>query len=376
MLRGESGQILPAALVMLVLGTFLVIPVISLMTTNLSNTRLIDQASLELYAADAGVENMIWNVKQDVGILPAEGDTIAKNIQDQSLNGMSTITTTMTNMGSRMYRINSVATRPGGHNSEVEAYINCLNFANLLEGAITSNGDITVQNAEVHGAVFYADDPHISPTATLDTPPVKVTQTNWPTWEDLQPLYWSQVEDNHFAFNQINAEDYPTLGPIHVDGTGNLSIDCNTIGAMITINQTIYVPGNLAFNQSGSKNYILNLNNGTLFVGGTISMPAQRIDIIGSGCIIANGDIQFQPGTSAGSPDDYILVMSLSGKTTMQPGGNFYGSLVGSSEVDLKPGGYLEYTDPDNHDLNFPGLQIGGEVPFSGEGTIVSYIIK
>ncbi len=232
MLRGESGQILPAALVMLVLGTFLVIPVISLMTTNLSNTRLIDQASLELYAADAGVENMIWNVKQDVGILPAEGDTIAKNIQDQSLNGMSTITTTMTNMGSRMYRINSVATRPGGHNSEVEAYINCLNFANLLEGAITSNGDITVQNAEVHGAVFYADDPHISPTATLDTPPVKVTQTNWPTWEDLQPLYWSQVEDNHFAFNQINAEDYPTLGPIHVDGTGNLSIDCNTIGAI------------------------------------------------------------------------------------------------------------------------------------------------
>jgi len=378
MLKGESGQVLPLALVLLVIGTFLVVPIISLMTTNLQATKNIDQSSMELYAADAGVENMIWTVTRDVGLLPAEDASITRNLTDQELNGMSSVTTTMTNTGNRMYRINSIATMPDGHRTEVEAFLNCLNFTNLLEGAITSNGSVTIQNGTVVGNVFYSTTQKVTNSEILvdgvPTDPVQETQTNWPSWDDLAPLYWSQVQDYPFALHSILAENYPSLGPIYVDG--DLSIDCRTANTVLTVGGCIYVEGDLNFNQSGSNNYTLNMNNGTLFVHGAINMPAQRIDIIGSGCIIANGNILFQPGTSAGSPDDYVLVMSLAGKSTMQPSANFYGSVVGSSEVTLKPGGYLEYTDPYSHDLNFPGLTIGAEVPFSGEGTVVSYIIK
>jgi hypothetical protein len=381
MFKSESGQVLPIALVLLVLGAFLVIPVISLMTTNLNANRQVDQANLETYAADAGVENIIWEMAQDPGLLPAEGETNQKtvNIDEQTMNGMSTVTTTITNVGHRFYRVNSIATHPDGHNTEIEAYINCLNFANLLKGAITSNGGVEIRNAVVDGMVFYNTTETINNSELIPAAnnPQQATQTNWPTWDDLQPLYWSQVENEPpFNQNSIQAENYPNLGPICVAGNGNLTIDCNTAGAKVTVNKTIYVPGDLTFNQSGSKNYILDMNDGTLFVGGNISMPSHRIDIIGSGCIIARHDILFQPGTEAGSPDDYVLVLSLEGTTTMQPSGNFYGSLVGSSTVELQPGGYLEYTDPFEHDLNFPGLTIGGEVPFSGEGTVVSYTIK
>jgi len=338
---------------------------------------MVNQANQEVYAADAGVENMIWNVTKDVGTLPAEGNTITKDIPDQTINGMGTVTTTLTNVGGRMYRINSIATRPDGHGTEVEAFINCLNFDNLLKGAITSNGNIEIRNATVDGNVFYSTTATINNSTLIPPVPQQETQTNWPTWDDLQPLYWSQVKDYPFSSNSILAENYPGgLGPLHVEGTGDLNIGCNTTGTTLTLTGCIYVPGNLTFTQSGSKTYVLNMNNQTLFVGGDINMPSKCIDIIGSGCIIARHNILFQPGTEAGSPSDYVLVLSLEGNTTMQPSGNFYGSLVGSSTVELQPGGYIKYTDPYSHDLNFPGLQIGGQVPFSSEGRIVSYIIK
>jgi hypothetical protein len=380
-LKKEAGQALPMALVLLVLGGFLVVPTLGLMTTNLTANRQIDRNNLELYAADAGVENLLWNIQDDPGILPAEGTPKTINLQDQTINGMSTVTTTISNEGNHNYKITSTATSPGadGHNTEIVVYINCLNFTHLLEGAITSNGDLTIRNSTVTGNVYYADDKSVT-GSTLDPPePIQEEQTNWPTWDDLSLSYLDDVAGHDYTGPNplfINTLSPCELGPLYRDGS--LTIDNNTNGLTLTLNGTIYVTGNLIFGQS--KNYTLNLNNQTIFVHGTegatwaIDFPSNSITVIGSGCIIAAGNIRFMPGMSS-NDQEYVLVMSLTGKTYMKPGGPFYGSLVGDAEVEIQ-NGTLTWTDPYDHDLNFPDMDISGVTPSSSAGVILSYSIK
>ncbi len=301
-------------------------------------------------------------------------------MQDQTMNGMSSVITTITNVGSRNYRLNSVATRPGGHNSEVETYINCLNFVNLLEGAITSLNDVELHNTNVTGQIYYGDDYQATGSDIIPTAnnPLQREITNWPTWDDLSPLYLADVQGHEVTYSSwyLNQHTPCEIGPIYKDGS--LTIDCNTSGLTLKLMGTLYVTGNLSFAQS--KNYTIDLNGQTMFVHGTgtgdaISMASNSITLKGSGCIIADGNIQFKPGMDAGNEDEYVLVMSLTGKTYMQPNGTFYGSLVGDSEVEIQ-NGTLTWTDPTNHDLNFPGNEIGATVPVDGAGTVVSYIIK
>jgi hypothetical protein len=393
-LKSETGQVLPMALILLVLGGMLVVPVLSLMSTNLTANRVVDTGNLELYSADAGVENVLWHIQKDAGILPALNTSIPIAFPDQTINGMSTVTTTLTNVGNRMYRINSIATRPGGHNTEVEAYVNCLNFSNLLQGAITSNGDLKISNSTINGKVFYADDQQVTNT-TFSDDPIKETQTNWPTWDDLSPLYLPQVTGHDYLVppntNPRFFDDYTPyeLGPLYRNGS--LTVDNKTKDLTLKLTGTLYVTGNLIFGQT--QDYTIDLNGQTMFVYGTeqahtanphgngdwaIDFPANSIKVKGSGCIIADGNINFMPGMAAlveGEELPYVLVMSLRGTTNMKPGGPFYGSLVGSADVDLA-NNELTWTDPEGRGLNFPGIEIGGEVPFSGAGTIVSYTIK
>jgi hypothetical protein len=391
MFKSESGQVLPIALVMLVLGAFLVIPVISLMTTNLNANRQVDQANLETYAADAGVENILWEVGKDPGLLPEEGETITENMEDQSINGMSTVSTTLTNEGNRIYRINSIATLPDGHNTEVEVFLNNIDFTNLLDGAITAKNDIEINNGEIYGKIIHNDDdPTIHLNADSEAEIIQAEQTNWPTWEDLSPIYLPDVQGHDYTGGSplyINSLPVPReLGPLYLNGS--LTIDNNTAGLVLTLQNTIYIEnGNLIFGQA--KDYTIDLNDQTIFVEGTeasknpssnvyaIDFPSQSVTIKGSGCIIADGNIKFMPGISAdpGQEDEFVLVMSLTGKTQMKPTGVFYGSLVGNALVDLS-NAELHWTDPYDHDLNFPNLQISHTDYDIDPGAVLSYTIK
>ena len=378
-LKTEAGQALPMALILLLLGGFLVVPSLVLMTTSLTANRQIDRANLELYAADAGVENVLWNIQNNPGILPAPGPSNTKplNLQDQAINGMSSVVTTIENLGNHIYRINSTATSPGGH-TEVVTSISCLNFSNLLEGAITSNGDVTIRNSTITGNVYYADDKSITGSTLVPPDPIQETQTNWPTWDDLSPLYLSQVAGHDFYPDSIDVDEYKTtgLGPLYKVGT--LTVDnTNRDNPTLTLNGTIYVTGNLIFSQA--QNYTINLNGQTMFVKGTtgaqyaIDMPPNSVTLMGSGCIIAEGNINFQPGMES-EEGDFVLVMSLAGETTMSPNGDFHGSLVGDAAVELQNGD-LEWNDPSDNGLNFPGTNTGIEGA-SGEAKVLTYTIK
>ncbi len=65
MLRKETGQVLPMALIILLLGAAVIIPTLSFTTTNLKATQSVDQHTREFYAADAGIDNALWYLQSD-----------------------------------------------------------------------------------------------------------------------------------------------------------------------------------------------------------------------------------------------------------------------------------------------------------------------
>ena len=80
---GESGQVLLAVLAMMVLGSFMVIPVLNYASTSLKTTEMYEENLEGLYAADAGVEDALWRLNYDK---PA---SFPYSYELTSVNGMS-----------------------------------------------------------------------------------------------------------------------------------------------------------------------------------------------------------------------------------------------------------------------------------------------
>ena len=65
MMNGEKGQVLPLVLVALAIGTLGITPFISHASSTLIGSRIYDQAITEQYSCDAGVEWVLWRLKED-----------------------------------------------------------------------------------------------------------------------------------------------------------------------------------------------------------------------------------------------------------------------------------------------------------------------
>jgi len=63
MLKKEAGQALPLALVLVFLGTAVVVPSLYFSTTSLRATQVVDEKTLEAYAADAGIQDVLWHLQ-------------------------------------------------------------------------------------------------------------------------------------------------------------------------------------------------------------------------------------------------------------------------------------------------------------------------
>jgi len=148
------------------------------------------------------------------------------------------------------------------------------------------------------------------------------------------------------------------LGPLYRDGELDIVNSSNT-PATLTLTGPIYITGDTLIGKTG-KDFTLDLNGQTLFVASNSSDPQRALwiggkcTIEGPGVIVAIGDIYFEPNIEAGMTDP-IFIMSVSGQTLLQPGGDFYGSIAGSVEVDLQPGTSLNYPDDEGwyENLNF-----------------------
>lgn len=82
-LKRQTGQALPMALILLLFGGFFVVPCLNLLYTSLNAGRMVDQATLGLYAADSGVEDALHQLKY-TGV-PTSPYNLAENVNSMSV---------------------------------------------------------------------------------------------------------------------------------------------------------------------------------------------------------------------------------------------------------------------------------------------------
>ena len=357
--RDEKGQVMVLALILLVVGGLIIAPLMGFMSTGLIAGEVYERRMDELYAADAGVEDALWNIQLETDKVtgltqcnPSTNYTIT-DVNGKKVGVNITLMTIMDNLPCD-YRIVSTATGDGS-GTEIDAYIigtsKYGDYSGILNNVLTSQGEIDLQGANVtpedgeHSPVEYYDDA-------------------WPPVGDLEEFYGENLTGGTYYYEdtEIDLDGVDmNLGPLYVGGKLDIVNTSNT-PATVTLTGTIYVTGDTQIYGPTANEPLkltLDLNDQTIFVasnttGAHNALEIQKCNIIGPGIIVAIGDIYFAPKAEAGMTDP-IFIMSVSGETLVQPGGDFYGSIAGSVEVDLQPGTTLNYPEDEGwyDGLNF-----------------------
>lgn len=373
-LRGhESGQALFLALLLLGVGSLVLAPLLSFMGSGLNAGVVVEDKTDELYAADAGVQDAIWKINNLPDSLPPPhaleivGQTYEYSLWD--INNIEVIEVEielhdMANSGT--YRVTSTADE-----TEIVAFIATvwLDFSGITDNVITSQGVIDFP-PHWEGMVNPSSGEH-GPVEGYDDP--------WPTPQDLITWYSRDVDkDNPYPSGTIELDGVDLeLGPIYRDGTLEILNSSNTL-ATLTLTGTIYITGDTLIGVHGKQDKLnVDLNGHTIFVESDSADPQKALEIgsrcyfTGPGVVIAVGDIFFKPNIEAGMTEP-IFIMSVSGTTTLQPGGDFYGAVAGSVEVDLQPGTSINYPEGGFGDINFPGGGSGGEMVWGIHSWIIN----
>ena len=389
-IRDESGKILIMVLVLLVVGGLVLTPLLGLMSTGLVAGQVYEKKASELYAADAGVEDAIWRIKNnkaefedDYCFYPDPNQGVAelwvvneKSVDVQIYQREMPESTQCRKI--YRYRILSTATGHDGSATTVEAFLGsvALNYSGFPGNAITSGADITIQPVSgqnqlgmVCGNILLPATGVLNPANYEPACGGNVTRgtLEWPDAGDLAYFYnKDNLKAKYYTSGMtvdLDGVDQD-LGPLYVDGELKILNSSNT-PATLNLTGTLYIAGNTEIGVHGKKNLTVNLNGNTIFVESSSVKPpkeavqiADKCDIQGPGTIIAVGDIYFAPNSQIGGEQNPVLLISLSGTVRLQPGSAFYGSVNGKAGVQLQPNNLIHFPpgwEPFTG-INFPGF--------------------
>jgi hypothetical protein len=366
--RGQEGNVLVIVLVLLVVGSLILAPLLGLMGTGVLAGQVYENKTDELYAADGGVEDAIWKIENDqLDSYPYEyPEPLVVN--DKSVN----ITVFREDLDPTCreklrYQIISTATSEDGSSTTVDVHLSVsyLDLSGFLDNAIVSNNTITIKwDTVVNGDIWLPNDEDLELDSNVTINGMVKDQDDtsivWPTPEQFSSYYMQYVEGAYDPGSSydINGQTR-TEGPWYRQGSLQIDNKGKAPGTLV-LQDTIYVAGDLAFNQPGaSHNYTINLNGQAIFVEGDFTLASTSISICGSGCIIVVGDINFQPNI-IGDGDDFVLVMSITGETFFHPSGDFTGCIVGDTHVQLQPHSSIDWISPEGKGLDVP-LGVGDD---------------
>ena len=346
LIRDEKGQAMVLVLVLLLVGGLLVSSLLAYMGTGLLTGRVYERRTAELYAADAGVTYGLWKIK-DSGLCPGNlPQSYSINVNDKDVE-------VDIEYESGPYKITSVGSTDGNSHTTVVSYVD-VTFKDFFDNAITSLGNVEIgSNTIVNGDVQYGGT--LKNQGTINGTSTEEVYTKWPTAGELSVLYQGQVQGapDPGPSIEINGQTTNLTRSYRVNGDLQIENTPNDPGTLV-LQGTVYVNGDLNFKQPGTKGaYTVNLNGQTIFVTGTITFPSVGVSVSGSGCIIAIGTINFQPGMQS-NEGDFVFVMSIDGTVEFKPNGTFYGSLAGDVKVDLQPNCNFTWHSLGETGLNFP----------------------
>lgn len=361
LIRDEKGKAMVMALILLVIGGLTSTPLLAYMGSGLLAGEVYEKSTAELYAADAGVEDAVWNIQHEVpevmGLTSCYPDW-SYNMSD--VNGRSVdVTITLVSNVTFTYRVVSTATGDGS-GTEIDAYVTGESkygdYWGIMDNVLTSLGEITLKPGS-----------NVTPSEG-DHSPLEDYGGGWPEIWELEDFYEQQVENetHYYGDTEIDIEgnscppgpiyvndeennSWPSgLGPLYVDGELDIVNSIND-EATLTLDGTLYITGDTLIGKTGND-FTLDLNDHTIFVASDSSDPKKALwiggqcTVQGPGCIVAIGDIYFEPNIEAGMTEP-IFIMSITGDTFLQPGGDFYGSVAGNVEVQLQPGTSINYPE-------------------------------
>jgi hypothetical protein len=384
LIKSERGAALILALILLLVGGLITAGLLGHMGAGLLAGETYNRRTAELYAADAGVEDAMWRIQHGgTPVCPAT-PYWSYNIPD--INGKR-VDISIEYVGEGNYRIRSIAATCDGGNTAaiasattVESYVSALymDFSALLDNAIVSYDSIDIQpNNYIGGDIWLPDEGDLEkgPNVQIDG---EVNDEDdfsitWPTAAQLSTYYYGDVEGTYDPGPSIDVKYTNTIGPCYRDGS--LTVDNTGNPATLVLDGTVYVREDAKFAQAGSHDYTLDLNGHTIFAEGNIDFPS-NVSVSGSGCIIAVGYVNFQPSIT-GEGDDFILVMSITDMVEFHPSGDFTGCIAGNVNVQLQPGGTIDWISPEGKGLDFPmGVGDDDELPPVTEVGIESWEIS
>lgn len=403
LLRGkQSGQVLVIALALLGVGSLMIAPMMSLMGTGLNAGRDTEIKMYELYACDAGVQDAMWQINNiemaypDVRDLepqyPGPGPwyytyTSDEEPQfydprdpDEEMPVHVKIMLLYMQDGYGTYQVQSWVGNENWEDASTKLDVvittTWLDFAFLLDNAITSPGEVNLQpGSDVEGGIV-CPPPGPQGSGTYDDWD-QDTIIFWPTANEIIEYYLRDVDiDNPYADDELDLLGADaSLGPEYIDNDAVFDFQNTNPGQKageeptLTLDGTIYLKGDTMF--PTTKDWNLDLNGHTIFVesnttgGGNALDITDSVNILGHGCIVAIGDIYFSPKTGS-NPSDFLFVCSIDGEVIFNPQGDFYGAIAGEEVVNLQPNVDLEWVpwpDADGDgipDINFPGGEGGG----------------
>jgi len=389
-IRDEKGSVFIIVLVLLVVGGLVLTPLLGLMSTGLVSGQVYEESMHLYYAADTGVEDAIWKIMYGAPEWETNDDPPDSYIyrypeplmvDDKSVDIVIYKYDWDWTCGENLtYRILSTAATDGTggtaaiRSTTIESYVDLdILVRNLLDNAITSLIDVEIgSGSTVYGNVQYGVDIK-GDTEGINT--TKEVYEKWPVASALSSLYLSQVDPGEPGDNSINlAGKTISTGPSYIDGSLTVDNSAQAQG-ILALNGTLYVAGNADFLQSGDKKgYTLRLNGNTVFVLGDITFPTARVTVEGPGCIIAIGNINFQPSISSSA--DFVFLLSVEGRVDFKPSGTFYGSVAGKEMVNLQPGCALGWLPWQGLNLNFPIMDYAYPTHFVKTVTIHTWEIN
>ncbi len=371
--REETGNVFILVLILLVVGGLILAPLLGLMSTGLIAGQVYEKKTHEYYGADAGVEDACWQLKQidpDPSKVPASPEAPPVTYSAQSVNGKEievTIDMISGVTATGIYKVTSTATSPTGSETTIVSYIQTM--PTFWNNVITSTGDVRLESdSEVYGDVMG--------NITVDKGTVDGSiggpydADNWPSSEDFRSFYWPQVSNTTLPDVEccggactldvsVNSTfGIYELGPgFHDTNEGNFIIKSTGDNITVTLTGPVYIKGDDARLDigGGGQPFYLDLNYQTIYVEGrnhdlshpnknALYIPPGKVTLVGSGVIIAEGNIDFQPNMEAGSENDYVFVLSVYGGINFQPNGTLYGS-VAARDVEVGSNGFLAHND-------------------------------
>ena len=236
LIRDEKGQVLVLAVILLLVGSLIIVPLLGFMSTGLIAGQVFEKKMDGLYAADAGIEDALWKLLNGSYSPP-------HTLTD--VNGMDVTVIQLGDPvdpgdGTLLYTLQSTAYLGGEVKAEIIAQVEA-----VTEGAVAAGGE---------GGEYKTNEETVALSLINEDSIIFTTQN--------KSIFWGREEDILGPGTDIEPED---LGLVNmVTGTGTLYLDGDALGLL---NNPKYGINGVHYYQEGGSDYLLMTIKTTAQVG-------------------------------------------------------------------------------------------------------------